>query len=136
LGTNIAAQKKYGSLSPKEKAQNLKNDTAAHKEQQESLTPNKKGQIFNEDADAHRKQHKTFSPEEKAQISKNNAAAQCKHCKSLSPEQKSQNLKIMLLHIKIYESLPLNKKARLIDANAAQHHVLLIEKEKKNYPTD
>ena len=55
-----------------------------------------------------------------------------KHRKSLSPEQKAQIRSIdAVAHKKQYELLPLEKKARLMEAITEQRHDHLTEEEKK-----
>jgi hypothetical protein len=61
-----------------------------------------------------------------------NAAKQKKHRKSFSPEQKAQIKSInAVAHKKQYELIPMEKKARLMEAKTEQHCEHLTEEEKK-----
>ncbi len=104
----------------------------AHKKKHKSLSPEDKDQFEKNDTAAQHKYCKSLSPDQKAQVFKIDAAAHKKHGKSLSPEQKGQVMTIdAAAHKRKYQLLPSEKKARLMETKPEQRHEHLTEEEEK-----
>jgi hypothetical protein len=110
----------------------LNKNADAHKKKCESLSPEDKDQFEKNNTAAQHKYHKSLSPDQKAQVLKIDAAAHRKQWKSLSPEQKSQVMTIdAAAHKRKYQLLPLEKKARLMETKTEQRHEHSTEEVKK-----
>ncbi len=148
INDSAAHLKQQQFFSQEDKAQILCKDADAQKNQQESLSLDDKVQILTKNADAHKMKQDSLSAEDKDLFARNNTAAQHKYCKALSLDQNAEVLTIDVAlswtksqiksinaaaHKKQYELLPLEIKARLMEAKAEQQ-MNIWQKKRRKFP--